>query len=173
MLTEQTPSGAPVFTLSLPRQWISYRFVPIAPGQLDVADLRRGMDTMARKMFHPVVPARVFDTRSGSGLRVVERRKVAGGSELVVRLTDLVGRVPAQGVGAVALNVTVTGPEADGWLSVVPCGGSGGTSSVNYRVGETVANLVVTPVSAAGTACFFTTASADVIADVSGWFGVG
>ena len=55
-------------------------------------------------------------------LRVVPKTKIGGTNILEVRVTDLVGRVPADGVGAVSLNVTATNPDASGFLTVFACG---------------------------------------------------
>jgi arylsulfotransferase ASST len=45
LVTEQTPSGEPVFTLTFPTH-ISYRAFPVLPGQLKRSALYRGMDAM-------------------------------------------------------------------------------------------------------------------------------
>ena len=43
--TEQTPSGAPVLRLAFDGR-VDYRFVPVLPGRLSAAELRRGMSRM-------------------------------------------------------------------------------------------------------------------------------
>jgi hypothetical protein len=77
--------------------------------------------------------------------------------------------MPATGVGAVSLNVTATNPIASGFVTVFPCGDRPLASSVNFTAGATVANAVVTPVSASGEVCFFANVDTDLIADVNGW----
>jgi hypothetical protein len=75
---------------------------------------------------------------------------------------------------ATVLNLTAVDPHTDGYLSVTPCPGSAGpVSSVNYRAGQTVANLAATPISAGGTVCVRSSAASDVLVDVMGWFGAG
>jgi hypothetical protein len=75
---------------------------------------------------------------------------------------------------AVVLNVTAVDPAGAGYLSVSPCpGASGPVSSVNYRPGQTVADLAVTPLGPGGTVCVQTSASSHVLVDVMGWFGAG
>lgn len=78
--------------------------------------------------------------------------------------------MPATGVSAVSLNVTAVNPDLDGYLTVFPCGTRPDSSSVNYSTGQTVANAVITPVSATGTVCFFSQNPTDLVVDVNGWF---
>ena len=78
--------------------------------------------------------------------------------------------MPATGVGAVSLNVTAVDPSADGFFTVFPCGTRPGSSSVNYSTGQTVANAVITPVSATGSVCFYSQNPTDLVVDVNGWF---
>jgi len=124
-------------------------------------------------------PARVIDTRVGSaqGLRTVSKTKVGNGTELRVQLTNLPGGItPATGVGAVSLNVTVTGsraPNEGGFVTVYPCGNRPDASNLNFQSGQTVPNAVITPVSSNGEVCFYVYGSADLIADINGYFPGG
>jgi len=121
--------------------------------------------------FTSVSPSRVFDTRPGEGgLRTVSKQKISGATELRVKLTNLSGLVPASGVGAVSLNVTVTQPDGAGYVTVYPCGTKPNASSLNYVAGETIPNAVIAPVSAQGEVCFFSTQPTHILADVNGWF---
>ena len=119
--------------------------------------------------YNPVNPARVLDTREGIGTGV---GKVGPGG--VVELNALgVGGVPASGVTAVALNVTVTqdtGPES--FLTVWPAGSSRPlASNLNFNAGPPATNLVIARVGDGGKVDFFNNlGSTDVIADVQGWF---
>lgn len=115
-------------------------------------------------------PAREFDTRNGTG--GVPVGKLAGGSTLTFKVTGVNG-VPAGGVSAVALNVTVAEPDGEGLINVFPCGAQPLTSSLNYVAEQTVPNLVIAPVSPQGTVCFATTTTTHLLADVSGWFASG
>ncbi|MCU1393198.1 MAG: hypothetical protein JWM34_1626 [Ilumatobacteraceae bacterium] len=118
-------------------------------------------------------PHRVLDTRRGESpdaLRTVAKQKIGGDSVLEVQVTDLVGLVPSTGVSAVSLNVTVTNPESDGFVTVYPCGTRESVSSLNYVAGATVANAVLAPVSASGTVCIYSQGPVDVIVDINGWF---
>ncbi len=40
---------------------------------------------------------------------------------------------------------------------------------MNFAAGQTVANAVITPVSADGTVCFYSSAEVDLVVDVNGW----
>ena len=95
--------------------------------------------------FEPLTPARVADTRlgqCGAVLAAGETREVAVAG---------IGGVPANGAGAVALNLTVTQPATGGFFSVWPAGSAfPGTSNLNFVPNQTVANLVVVGVGAAG-----------------------
>ncbi len=117
-----------------------------------------------------IQPRRLHDTRSqyanddgalGTGAQ-------PAGSILRVKVTGR-GGIPAD-AGSVALNVTVTGPQAAGHLTVFPCQETPpNTSNVNYTVGQTVANLVVVPPDLAGNVCIFTVAQTEIIIDAFGY----
>lgn len=127
----------------------------------------------AGQSFSSVGPARVFDTRTGQSpdaVRDVTKQKISGDTTLRVKFTGLSGLVPVDGVGTVSINVTVTGATADGFVTVYPCGQRGEVSSVNFAAGQTVANAVISRVSASGEVCFYSNTPVDVIADVNGWF---
>ena len=120
----------------------------------------------------PVNPARVLDTRAGTGAAAAQ---VGPGGTIELGVTG-VGGVPAGGVAAVVLNMTVdraSGPES--FLTVWPAGSPRPTASnLNFTTGPASTNLVVAQVGADGkVAIFNNTGSTDVIADVAGWFGAG
>ena len=92
---------------------------------------------------------------------------VAGG----VYELPVVGRAGVPGsASAVVLNVTAVGGQARGYLTVFPCGSvRPNASSVNFGVGQTVANGVVARVGAGGKVCVFASAATDVVVDVNGY----
>jgi hypothetical protein len=96
---------------------------------------------------------------------------VAGGTSLAVQVTGN-GGVPASGVAAVALNVTVTNTTAGAFLTVWPTGATQPlASNLNWNPKVTVPNRVVVPVGANGQVSLFVNkGSADVIVDVGGWY---
>jgi alpha-tubulin suppressor-like RCC1 family protein len=116
---------------------------------------------------NPLSPVRLFDTRDGTG--GVPARKVNAGEVLRVQVGGKMG-VPAAGVGAVGLNVTVTGPEADGFVTVFPCGSVPLASNLNYRTNHDVANYVLAPLSASGEVCFYSDHETHLLADLSSYF---
>ena len=82
------------------------------------------------------------------------------------------GNLPPTGVGAVALNVTVTEPSASGYLTVWPTGAVRPlASNLNFTAGQTVANSVLTKVGTGGKISILNSAGAvHVVIDVVGWF---
>jgi len=119
-----------------------------------------------------LAPIRLMDTRSGLGATGPVQGVQAAPGNTVSLQVDGEGGVPASGVGAVILNVTVTQPTAAGFITVYPDDRAfPQTSSLNFSVGETVPNLVIAPVSSDGTVNFYNGSSGTVqlLADVSGW----
>ncbi|MGR4882683.1 hypothetical protein ACIPUC_25215 [Streptomyces sp. LARHCF249] len=91
--------------------------------------------------YDPQAPARVVDTRYGTG---APRGPVAGQGSFTVKVAQ-------PGATAVALNVTATNPQEAGHLTVHPAGQAApSTSNVNFTAGQTVANSVIVPVGKDG-----------------------
>ena len=118
--------------------------------------------------FAPVEPARVLDTRTGNGAPAA---KLPAGGQLSLQVTGR-GGVPAAGVSAVVLNVTVTEPASGGFLTAWPAGEARPlVSNLNYVPGQTVPNLVVVKVGTDGKVNLYGSGGpVHVIADVAGWF---
>ena len=109
-------------------------------------------------------PQRVLDTRT-------QRRPLSGGSALKLALAGVAG-LPADGVRAVLLNMTVTEPSTAGDLCVWASGeAKPDVSMVSFVQGQTVPNLVVATVGPDG-AVDVQASGGDthVIADVVGFF---
>ena len=107
-----------------------------------------------------VTPVRVLDTRTGAGT------KVAGGTahRLAIDATSL----PA-GTTAVVVNLTVTEPEAAGFVTVYPCGSTRPwASSLNHRAGDTVANQVVASFRPGQELCLYTMSTTHLVVDLNG-----
>ncbi len=125
----------------------------------------------AAGLFNAVVPARLLDTRDGTGAL---RAPVAGGSFVSLQITGR-GGVPSSGVGAVVLNLTATNVSQATYITAWPEGTSRPlASNLNPSAGQTVANRVIVKVGSGGRVDLFNAyGSADLIADVGGWFTDG
>lgn len=116
--------------------------------------------------YHPLDPARILDTRIGTGASGA----VGPGQTASLQVTGR-GAVPAQ-AGAVILNVTAVQPTHHGYLTVFP-GGTGRptASNLNFTPGQVVPNLVVAKLGDNGTVDLFNSAGhTHLVADVMGWF---
>lgn len=113
-----------------------------------------------------LVPLRLLDTRIPADAPCI-------GPTATRDLTVLgVGPVPADGVDAVALNVTVAGATEGGFLTVYPTGATTlpVASSVNFVAGQVVPNAVLAKVGADGRISIFNHAGCtQVVVDVVGW----
>ncbi|MFE2063389.1 PKD domain-containing protein [Streptomyces sp. NPDC059467] len=109
-------------------------------------------------------PVRILDTRNGTG---VPRGKVAPGSTTTVAL-------PRMGSSTVAalLDITATGGTTGGVVTVY-CGSRPSTSNLNYRAGQTVSNLVVTPVCSGKITTYNSGGHVDLIADLQSLYTTG
>ncbi len=117
--------------------------------------------------FTAVAASRLLDTRIGLG---APRRALAAGGSVAVPVQGR-GGIPASGVSAVLLNVTVTAPRNPGYVTVYPDGARRPTTSnLNYVKGQTSANLVVVPVGADGRVRLYTSLGAQLIADAAGFY---
>ena len=117
----------------------------------------------------PLVPARVLDTRTGTGAATAP---VGPGGIIEVKVTDA-GGVPAAGGTAVALNVTATNVSgSESFLTVWPAGSSRPVASnLNFIQRQTVPNLVIARVGVDGKVLIYNNVgTVDVIADTQGYF---
>ncbi|MEV7831238.1 hypothetical protein AB0P12_11510 [Streptomyces subrutilus] len=150
--------------------------VPVVNGKVDLRNNAGSVDLIADvtgyyaatgSAFSAAGPVRLLDTRDGTGARA---GAVGPGGVVHLQVTGIAG-VPAQGVTAVILNVTVTNPTEASHLIVHPHGiARPGVSNLNYTPGQTVANLVVVPVVDGRVTFYNNSGSTDVIADLNGYF---
>lgn len=120
--------------------------------------------------FTPVDPARLFDSRDGTGIR---RGKVNGATPVDVDVAGSAG-VPPSGATAVVLNFTVTEPDGPGWMRVRPAGEPivNATSNVNFFAGDVVPNLVICKLGVDGRITVDgAPTDVHVVGDVYGYFG--
>jgi len=118
--------------------------------------------------YHPLTPSRILDTRRSGGA------PLASAATMSLQVTGN-GGVPAAGVSAVVLNVAVTAPTASSYLTVFPAGEPMPlAANLNFGPGQTVTNLVTAKLGAGGRLSLFNaTGTAQVIADVAGWYDDG
>lgn len=119
--------------------------------------------------FVALSPHRLLDTRNGTG---APKAKVGPGGQVSLAVAGGQTGIPADGLTAVVLNVTVTNSTAGGYLTVYPDGTSlPSTSSLNFTAGQTIPNLVTVPVGADGKVNLYNHfGSVDVVADVQGYY---
>jgi hypothetical protein len=124
-------------------------------------------------------PVRICDTRAGnpSGLSAPNDQcngaTVAPDGTLPVTVANMNG-IPA-GATAAVLNVTAVNPGAPGFFTVFPQGSSQPlASNLDYTAGQATSNRVIVPLSIggpnAGEISVFSSARADVVVDVSGYY---
>jgi autotransporter family porin len=112
--------------------------------------------------FRGSAPNRLLDTRSGSALQPFQPRTLSVAGQPGI----------GNGAAAVAINVTVASPMADGYVVAYPCGAVPPTSTVNFRAGEDVAALtLVAPAS--GNVCFVSSVPTHLVVDSFGWVPAG
>ena len=122
-------------------------------------------------LYRAIEPSRILDTRTSIGghlgklgHRDTMRLQVAG-----------TGGVPASGVTAVTLNVTVTKPSNESYLTAWPTGARRPTASnLNFVPGQTVPNLVTVKVGGDGAINLYNhSGSTHVVVDVAGYYAQG
>jgi outer membrane protein assembly factor BamB len=119
-------------------------------------------------LYNPLVPARILDTRDGTG---GFNMPVGPGQTIDVQVTSK-GLVPASGVEAVVFNITATNSTAPSHLTVFPTGSSPPlASNVNFLANQTVPNRVAVQIGTGGKVSIYNlSGSVHVIVDVNGWF---
>ena len=121
--------------------------------------------------YFPLTPARLMDSRTGNGTTA---SPFTGGTARALQVTGR-GGVPASGVSAVVMNVTVTNPSVASHVTVWPSGAIPNASNLNFVAGQTKPNLVTVGVNPATgkVNVQLDAGSADLIADVVGYYGDG
>lgn len=126
-----------------------------------------GCFTSSGAQLSPVAPARLLDTRDGTGAALA---RIGAGQEIVLRVTGANG-VPAT-ANAVALNVSAVNPTAQTFLTVYPDGEARPeASSLNPDPGAVSANLVIAKVGDGGRIRIFNNrGNVDLLADLTAYF---
>ncbi|MET7394487.1 hypothetical protein ABZS66_13445 [Dactylosporangium sp. NPDC005572] len=122
----------------------------------------------AEGTFTSVDPVRLLDTRDGVG---APRAPLGGGQTLHLQATGR-GPVPATGVTAVVLNMTVVNPTSASYLTVFPSGVARPlASNLNFPANWVGANAVTVPVGTNGQVDIYNPAgNVHVVADVMGYY---
>jgi len=125
--------------------------------------------------FHATAPARLADSRTGSGLIGNNGTPVGQGGVAQVAIQNVNGMAGNNGLlgtaGALALNVTATNPTANSFISVygsslpVPA-----SSNLNFTPGLTIPNSVVVPTNGGAINLFNHVGNVDVVVDLFGYF---
>lgn len=117
--------------------------------------------------YYPLTPARILDTRDGTG--GVPITPIGPGGTLIVQVSGAGG--VSSSATATVINVTVTNTTAPSFLTVFPTGVARPlASNLNWIAGLTIPNLVEVPLGLGGQVSIYNSAgSVDVIFDVAGY----
>lgn len=122
--------------------------------------------------FSSLAPARLLDTRNGTG---AAPRPVPAAGDVSFPVAGQ-GGVPSTGATAVVLNLTATASTSTGYLTAYASGSARpAVSTLNFGAGQTTPNLAVVRVGADGRVVVHNGSSGhtDVVADVSGYYLAG
>ncbi len=130
-----------------------------------IVDIVGYFDASSGSRFHPLKPVRFLDSRDGTG--------TGGGAwgSGEVRAVTVGHGVPANATGVIA-NTTATQGTANSFLRVFPTGGTeANNSNVNFGVGQTIPNLVMSKLGTGGALSIRNAAgTVQVIGDVQGFY---
>lgn len=123
--------------------------------------------------YTPISPARLADTRAGSGHQDQGQTLASGGSD-VVQVTGNAG-IPTTGVSAAVVALTAVNETDPGYLTLHPHGTAvPGTSNLNYTTNVPLTKEVTVPLSSSGQFDIYNSgASTDAIVDVMGYYSSG
>ena len=125
----------------------------------------------AGTLLRSATPLRVMDTRQGEPAALGIKGKLTGQVPLPVQVTSAVPGNAAAAADSVLLNVTVTQPDAAGFLAVYPCDAAQPTvSNVNFVGGETRPNLVDVKLAGDKSVCVVSNVGTHAIVDLLGWY---
>src|SRR5215469_1417187 len=125
--------------------------------------------TTFAQSFFAVPPCQVLNTTGGTPM--------SAGAPLTLALAKLNCNIPGSAT-AVSLNLEVTNPTTDGFLTLQPPGiPYTGTTNINFRAHQSIANNAIQMVSSDGNASFVTIfgnaggpATTDLVIHVNGYF---
>jgi hypothetical protein len=123
--------------------------------------------------FETASPERLLDTRNGTG--APEGKIPAGGTVKLLAALGNTNLPPVGYISAIAVNITVTDPNGNGFITAYADRSSKpDASNLNYGTGQTIANNAVVPVGADGeidlTNTMSGSGSTDLVVDVLGYY---
>jgi hypothetical protein len=119
-------------------------------------------------MLSAITPARLLESRAAPTVDGQQANIGKRNANDVVEVA-VSGRagVPSD-ASSVALNVTVVDPDGAGFVTAYPCGTTKpNASTLNFRAGQTVANLTLVKIGEGGKVCITSDRAAHLIADVT------
>ncbi|MGD9997419.1 MAG: CAP domain-containing protein [Ilumatobacteraceae bacterium] len=129
-----------------------------------VIDVNGVYTSQGSARFASIVPVRLMDTREGLG----GSSRLAAGQTVALQVAGR-GGVPA-GSKAVVMNVTSVDAATDGFVTAYPCDQPRPlAAALNPKPGQVRPNLVISPVAADGTVCFFSLNAVDLVVDATGY----
>ncbi len=117
---------------------------------------------------HELTPLRVLDTRTGPRTPGLAPGQPRDGTTIRIPLAS---RALPAGARAVAAVVTLTNATHETFATAAPCGALPGTSTVNTLPGVARGAPAMVGLDVSGDLCVFVDRSADVIVDITGWYG--
>jgi hypothetical protein len=121
--------------------------------------------------YYPLKSARLLDTRTSNG---AHQRPVKAGETMQLAVAGR-GGIPASGVAAVVVNLTITGATSTGWVTAWPSSATRpGVSSIHYVKGVTRAIIATVAMNSTGKLALFNSAgTVNIVVDVVGFYGSG
>jgi hypothetical protein len=122
--------------------------------------------------FASAAPRRMLETRVGAIYTTADGQFQGIGARTAGQVTQLqiLGRpgVDAR-IKSITATIAIINPLAGGYATVYPCNATPPTASnINFTAGVTIANTATSALSSSGAVCIFTSASADLIIDITG-----
>lgn len=128
--------------------------------------------------FVPVKAAKLADTSTAATAAPTVDGQYAKLGRRLANSTTAIAVAGRGGIAAsaesVSLKITVSGPTANGYLNVYPCGRPVPfTAMLTYTTGATVTNTVLAKVGDLGSVCVYTSAPVNFVLDGHGYFSPG
>jgi hypothetical protein len=132
-------------------------------------------------VFTPITPCRIVDTRNAGGAITAgtSRDFLAWNTTYTGQggASTNCGMLYSRNVAAVALNLVVVGPAADGWIAAYPAGATRpNVSNLNYKAGDVLANSAILKINQDSAVAsgydwtLYSTSTTHFVADVTGYY---